>query len=159
MLRARSLMILLLAIPAPAVGWAGLPMPGSPLGVGRSYVIRFNLNVASTLPARTTVTCRVRIVPNLPGQGSVSGQPAAAPVEAATGVTEVNGSTATCAVEIPFSWMLSNTPSGAVLSYEIEALSVVSSVPVVVRSSAQQGLVVAYPGIGRTVSLTYDVTI
>ena len=159
MLRARSLVTVLLAVSVPAVGWAGLPIPGSPLAVGRAYVIRFNLNVASALPAGATVTCRVRVVPNLPGQGNASGQPAAVPVEEATGVTEVNGSTAFCAVEIPFSWMSSNTPSGAVLSYEIEAVSVASSVPVVVRSSAQQGLAVAYPGIGQTVNLSYDVTI
>ena len=159
MLRARSLMILLLALPAPTVGWAGLPMPGSPEAVGRAYVIRFNLNVASALPAGATVTFRVRIVPNLPGQGSMNGQPAAAPVEVATSVSAVNGSTASCAVEIPFSWMSTNTPSGAVLSYEIDAVTMAGSVPVVLRSSAQQGIVMAYPGIGRTVNASFDVTI
>ncbi|MDE3189004.1 MAG: hypothetical protein KGM96_15955 [Acidobacteriota bacterium] len=158
MLRARSLMILLLALPAPAVGWAGLPMPCSVDAAGRAYVIRFNLNVASALPAGATVTCKARIVPNLPGQGNVNGQPAAVPVETATGVAAVTGSTAACAVEIPFSWTANNAPSGAVLSYEIEAVSVAGSLPVVVRSSAQQGIAVAYPGIGRTVSLSFDVT-
>ena len=158
MLRARSLVTVLLAISAPAVGWAGLPMPGSPLAVGRAYVIRFNLNVASALPAGATVTCRVRIVPNLPGQESANGQPAAAPVETATGVASLSGSTAACAVEIPFSWMASNPPSGAVLSYEIEAVTMAGAVPVVARSSAQQGIGVPYPGIGRTVSMSFDVT-
>jgi len=151
-------MILLLALLAPAVGWAGLPMPGRVEAVGRAYVIRFNLNVASTLPAGATVTCKARLVPNLPGQGNLPSQSAVVPVETATGVAALTGSTAACAVEIPFSWTVNNTQSGAVLSYEIEAVSVSGSLPVVVRSSAQQGIAVAYPPMGGTVTLSFDVT-
>jgi hypothetical protein len=155
--RARTLMLLLFALLAPA---AGLPVPTTPrtTAAGGTYALSFNLDVASTLPAGATVTCKARIVPNLPGVQNMKGQPAAVPVESATGVAAVSGSTAVCAVEIPFSWTVNNYQGGAMLSYEIKAVTVTGSLPVVVRSSVQQGIPVASPPMGGTANLSFNVT-
>ena len=158
MLRARFLMTLLLTLLVPAVGWGGLPVPGVEL-VGRAYVVRFNLNMASRLPSGAVVTCKARIVPNLAELQNMKGQAEAVPVETATGVAAVTGSTAVCAVEIPFSWTMNGAGGGALLSYEIEAVSVAyGSQPIVVRSSAQQGIPVTYPAMGGTANLSFSVT-
>ena len=155
MRHASALVLLLLA---PAMGGAGLPVPGAE-AVGGAYRLRFNLNVASTLPARAVVTCKARIIPDGAGEANPDGELAGVPAESATGVAEVNGATAVCAVEIPFSWTVNNAWSGARLSYEIDAISVAGSLPVVVRSSAERGVAVAFPPAGGTENLSFNVTL
>jgi len=158
MLLARSLMMLLLTLLVPAVGWAGLPVPGVELA-GRAYAVRFNLNMASRLPAGAMITCKARIIPHLAESQKLNGQAEAVPVETATGVATVTGSMAVCAVEIPFSWTMTDAGGGALLSYEIDAVSVVyGAQPIVVRSSAQEGIPVTYPAMGGTANLSFSVT-
>lgn len=153
MLRARTVGLLLMLLLVPVGGWAGAGYAT----VNGAYTVRFNLNTAPTLPAGATVTCKARIAPNSAGLENLNGQPAA-PVETATGVARVRGSTAVCAVEIPFSWTVNHAQSGVLLSYEIEAVSRTGSAPLVVRRSALQGIAVVYPPPGGTAGLTVGVT-
>jgi hypothetical protein len=68
------------------------------------YSVTFNLNIASALPAGSTITCRARIVPYSGGLDTRNSQFSAAPVDSAAGLAKVTGSSATCTTEIPFSW-------------------------------------------------------
>jgi hypothetical protein len=155
-----STLMLALALAA-AAAWAG-PGPERP-GPERkgptsttftgTYSVTFNLTIASTLPSGSTITCKVQILPGVSGMES-----AAVPVEAAAGVAVVTGTAATCTVEIPFAWTLSNTRGGVSMSYEIDAFNATGTLPNVVRTSAQQGMAESYPASGGTTNLTFNVT-
>jgi len=86
---------------------AGVPeLRGSPTQVSGVYSLTFNVRIASTLPAGTTITCRARIAPN---QGAIdlrNQQIPAIPVGTSTAQVSITGPTATCAEEIPFSWSM-----------------------------------------------------
>ena len=68
----------------------------------------------------------------------------------------VSGSTATCTVEIPFSWTVNNPQGGAVLSYQIEAVSLTGSVPLTLRASSLPSLSQPYPSAGGTASASFN---
>jgi hypothetical protein len=136
---------------------AGVPeLRGSSLTVSGVYSLNFNLNLASQLPAGTTITCRARITPNLEGLDAGSRQLAQIPVRTVAGLAQVAGSTATCATEIPIFWTLLSARGGAVLSYEIDAVSNSGSVPVLVRSSGEQNVGVAFPSSGGRTNLSFN---
>lgn len=120
------------------------------------YALTFNLNLATTLPAGTTITCRARIVPNQGGLNPGSQQLSAMPVGTVTGLAAMTGSTATCAQEIPFSWTVTNAPNGVVLSYEIDAVNNSGSIPLLIRTSGQQNIGVAFPASGERASLSFN---
>lgn len=130
---------------------------GGSTSVSGVYSVTFNLTIASTLPANSTIVCKAQIAPNLQ-QNFFSSQAQAVPVEAAWSVATVSGSTATCAIEIPFSWTLSGSSTTATLAYEIDALNAGSTLPSVVRVSSQTGLAAAYPASGGSSSLSFNVT-
>jgi hypothetical protein len=156
MRRSRTLAFLLLfpLISAVAFSAPTTERKGSgPSTVAGVYSITFNLNIASTLPAGTTIVCKAQIAPNLPGL-----QSGVVPVETAAGVATVTGSTATCLVEIPFSWTLNNAKSGAVLSYEIDAVNASGALPVLLRTSALAGTAEPFPAAGATSDLSFSVT-
>ena len=131
--------------------------PSTPSAVSGSYAVHFNINIASTLPAGAVIVCKARIAPNLQGLLSLA-LPDAAPVQTAAGVATVSGSTATCAVEIPFSWTVRNSRGGVALSYEIEAVDASGSLPVLLRATSSQGVAAAYPSTGSTANLNFNVT-
>ncbi len=153
-------MLLLFALLAPTAARSA-PVTehrgGGPAQVSGVYSVTFNLTIASTLPAGATITCKAQIVPSQTGFMGLNSQ-AAIPVETATGVATVTGSTATCAVEIPFSWTVNGAQNGASLSYEIDAVNISGSLPVLLRTSAQQGVSEAYPATGATSNLSFNVT-
>jgi hypothetical protein len=135
----------------------GLPQPpGGTVAVSGVYAVVFHVNLASTLPAGSILTCRARMVP-IPGEVDLRNQMlAATPVSA--GQTSVFGSTATCAAEIPFSWTVTSPPGGVKLFYEIEAVSLQGAAPRLLRSSAQQQLNAAFPAFGGSASLSLNLT-
>jgi hypothetical protein len=121
------------------------------------YSVTFNLTVASTLPAGSTIVCKAQVSPNVQqGYFGVTNQ--AVPVESAFGTATVSGSTATCAVEIPFSWTLSSSSSSATLAYEIDAYNANGTLPSVVRVSSQSGLSETLPASGATETVTLNLT-
>jgi hypothetical protein len=122
------------------------------------YSITFNLKILSTLPAGTTVICRARIAPNPGGLHIENPQPVAIPVATAAGLAHVTGSSATCAAEIPFFWMVGSPRGGVLLSYEIAAVSDAGAAQPLVRSSAWQGIGVPFPAAGGSASLSFNVT-
>lgn len=137
------------------------PVPqhrGSPTTLSGVYAITFNVNIASSLPAGAAIVCKAQIVPSQGGGGFMSQQLAAVPVETAAGLATVSGATATCSVEIPFSWTVNSGQSGVSLSYEIDAVGSSGSAPLLVRTSAQQGIGEAFPASGGTASVSFNVT-
>ena len=142
-----ALLVTVAALAAPAPEHRG-----APTAVSGVYSLTFNLNIASTLPAGAAITCKAQIVP------VQSLEQAAAPMESATAIASVTGSTATCAVEIPFAWTLANPRQDVALSYEIDAFNAQGSLPVVVRTSVQQGIAEPLPASGATSSVSLNVT-
>jgi hypothetical protein len=147
---------LLIPVSARAVGVPELP--GNSFTVSGVYSLSFNVSLASRLPAGTTITCRVRIAPNQGGFNPGNQQLAPIPVRTVAGPGEMTGSTATCAAEIPFSWTVLSVRDGAVLSYEVDAVSNSGSIPLVIRSSGQQNLGVAFPASGGSARLSFNLT-
>jgi hypothetical protein len=140
---------------APAAGISGRAAPAALNGV---YSVTFNLQILTPLPAETTITCRTRIAPNPNGLELNSSQLVSILVETATGLAVVNGSTATCATEIPFSWTLTSALGGIVLSYEIDAVSNARSGPVLLKSSVRQGIGAAFPVSSGSANLVVNLT-
>lgn len=119
------------------------------------YSITFHLNIASKLPAGSTITCRARIAPDQEGLSLMNSRPTAFPA-AAVGLATVTGSTAICVAEIPFSWTVEGAPSGVVLSYEIDAAGYAGSAPVVMASSARRSVGAAFPATGGNANLNVN---
>lgn len=160
MKRVRTLALLCAGLPVALAAQAAVVSQtgGGATTVSGVYTVSFRLNIASTLPAGTTITCRARIVP---GQGELNlrnPQYASAREETASGVAAATGPAANCTAEIPFSWTVASTRGGVMLSYEIDAVSSAGYAPLVVRSSAQQNIQVAFPAPGGIVSLNFHVT-
>ncbi len=143
---------------------AALPAAGAPAERASSttvsgvYSITFNLSIASTLPAGTTIICRARIAPNPANPGLGYALFAASPIRTGVGLAAVTGSKATCAAEIPFAWTIESAPGGVLLSYEIDAVSNAGAGPLLLRSSRRQGIGAALPAAGQTASLSLSVT-
>jgi hypothetical protein len=121
------------------------------------YSVTFHLNMASNLPAGSTILCRARIAPDQGGPNLINLRPAAFPV-AAAGLVTVTGSTATCVAEIPFSWTLEGSRGGALLSYEIDAVSDAGSVPRPLVGSAPQSVGVMLPAAGGSANLDLNLS-
>ena len=160
MARIRTPLLLCIALLTSASALAaGVPeLRGSSFSLTGVYSLTFNLNIASTLPAGTTIICRARIVPNQGGVDLRGQQTTATPVGTATGLAAVNGSTANCATEIPFSWTVTGARDGVVLSYEIEAVTNSGSFPLLIRRSGQQNVGVAFPASGGSARLSFNLT-
>jgi hypothetical protein len=138
---------------------ASVPRDRSPLTtVSGVYSVTFHLNIASKLPAGSTITCRARIAPDQTGLNLINSQPSAFPV-AAAGMATVTGSTATCVAEIPFSWTVENARGGVVLSYEIDAASYAGSASMVLAGSARQSAGAALPAAGGSANLDVNLSI
>jgi hypothetical protein len=136
---------------------ASVPREHSPLAtVSGVYSVTFHLNIASKLPAGSTITCRARIAPDQAGLNLMNSRPAAFPV-AAAGLATVTSSTATCVAEIPFSWTVENARGGVVLSYEIDAVSYAGSAPRrLLAGRARQSAVL--PAAGGSANLSVNLT-
>jgi hypothetical protein len=156
----RILLLLCLALLAPvsALAAGSAEVRGLWTMVSGVYLVTFHLNILSTLPVGSTITCRARITPNPAGLDLRNPQQSVAPA-AAAGQATVTGPTATCAAEIPFAWTLASGQAsgqgGMVLSYEIEAVSNSGSVPMLVRSSAGQSIGAALPISSLSLNLAF----
>ncbi len=137
---------------------ASVPRELSPLTtVSGVYSITFHLNMASKLPAGSTIICRARITPDQGGPDLTNSRSAVFPV-AAAGLTTVTGSTATCVAEIPFSWTVEGARGGVLLSYEIDAVSYAGSAPAVFAGSARQSFGKALPVAGGSANLDVNLS-
>lgn len=139
-----------------AASAAGLPQPSGPMAVSGVYSVIFHLNLASTLPAGSILTCRARLAPISGALDLRNLQLAATPV--AAGQVSVTGATATCAAEIPFSWTVTSPPGGVELFYEIDAVSIQGAAPTLLRTSAQRQLSAAFPAAGGSAHLSLSLT-
>jgi hypothetical protein len=155
MKRARISQILLPVLLVSAAMWAAPAVDqdrgAAPLAVSGVYLVTFNVQVGSVPAAGGTIFCRAKIAPNLPGFDN-RGQ-RLVPVESARGVVTYMGSSANCAVEIPFSWTVTDTETGVVMSYEIDALSG----PGVAAVRTRQGIGLAYPRMGGAANVRLNV--
>ncbi|MGA2886876.1 MAG: hypothetical protein ABSE51_02415 [Terracidiphilus sp.] len=160
MAHARIRMLLWFAMLAPTAALAaGIPdQRAASTMVSGVYSVTFNLNLASTLPAGTMITCRARIVPNQGGPNLLNQHLDAIPVETTTDVATVTGAKATCTTEIPFSWTVISAQGGLTLSYEIDAVSGSGSAPLL-RNSAQQNIGAAFPASGGSAQLSINLTL
>ena len=148
-----SLLLCLALLAWSAASAVGLPLQhGGPMAVSGVYSVTFRLNLASTLPAGSIITCRARLAPIPSGLDLRNEQLGATPV--AAGQTGVTGSTATCAAEIPFSWTVTSPPGGVALFYEIDAVSPQGAASILLRSSAQRQISAAFPAAGGSANLT-----
>lgn len=154
-IRVPLLLCLALLISASAQA-AGVPELRGPFTVSGAYSLTFSLSLASRLPTGTTITCRARIAPNQGRLEFGNQQVAPIPAQMVMVPAQVTGSTATCAQEIPFSWTVLNAQGGAVLSYEIDAISNSGSIPLLVRTSGQQNVGVAFPASGGRATLSFN---
>ena len=159
MARVRISLLLCFALLAVQNGLsASVPRDRVPLTtVNGVYSVTFHLNIASKLPAGSTITCRARIAPDQDGLNLLNSQPAAFAV-AAEGTATVTGSTATCVAEIPFSWTMENARGGVLLSYEIDAASYAGAAPMVLAGRAQQSAGAALPAAGGSAKLDVSLT-
>ncbi len=131
---------------------------GTPNTASGVYAVTFTISVTSTLPANSIMICKAQIVPSQGGMEGFNYLMNAVPLESAAVAATVSGNTATCALQIPFSWAVSGNQTGVQLSYEIDAVNPVGSLPAVVRTSSQQGISEPYPAGGGTSSLSFSVT-
>jgi hypothetical protein len=151
----------LISVSVASIAWAGPPADPrggpSPVAVNGVYTVTFHVNLGSTVPTGSAVTCRARIAPNL--QAFQNFNRGSAPVESAAAAgtvvaSSLAGSTANCSVEIPFAWTVAETQNGVALSYEVDAVS--GGSPVAART--QPGVAVPYPPQGSEARLSFSVT-
>ena len=102
--------------------WAAPPERGAPPASGVSFVY-FNLSAASTLPAGSIILCKGELVPVENQFGGGASRSHLMPLAAATSKTVLRGSTAECALEIPFSWTGNGGQSDVAVWYEIDAVT------------------------------------
>jgi hypothetical protein len=124
---------------------------GSTTTVSGVYSVLFYVKLLTTLPAGSTITCRARIAPSPGSPELLRPQLVAFPVAAE--VVAVNGPTASCSTEIPFSWTVTGAPAGITLSYEIEAVSRSG----VQQSSTRQQIGAEFPAWGGSARLSLEV--
>jgi hypothetical protein len=137
---------------------ASVPREHNPVtAVSGVYSVTFHLNMASKLPAGSTIICRARIAPDLGGPNPMNSRSAPFRV-AAAGIVTVTGSTATCVAEIPFSWTVEGARGAVLLSYEIDAVSDAGSAPVPLAGSARQGFDVVLPATGGDANLDVNLS-
>jgi hypothetical protein len=154
--RARALLFPLL-VSLVCVAWAAPAADqrasNGPATLSGSYSVTFSMRLDAAPQAGAAILCRARIAPNLPSfQNLAHGM---LPASTATGLATVDGNSALCSVQIPFSWAVGDTQSGVALSYEIDAISGAGALPSPVR--AQQGIALPYPAAGTASSVAIRV--
>jgi hypothetical protein len=128
----------------------GAPEGGAPAASGAS-LIRFNVMVSSTLPAGSIILCKGELVPS-PNQsaGGITHQQLTLVAEAIS-KTVLRGSSAECALEIPFSWTGNGTQIDVAVRYEVDAFPKPGA-PVILQRGVEQGIrftAALPPGTGR----------
>ena len=126
------------------------PGAAAPTAVSGAYSLTINVKFASPVPTGATIQCKARIAPGLTPFDNQHGSPL--PVQKATGRIAAHDSSATCLVEVPFSWMVSDLSNGITLIYEVDAVTVSGSAPL----HAEQQIGAAYPSPGGTSSMVFN---
>jgi hypothetical protein len=136
MKRAICLLMLVSLLGCAGLAWAAPPERRAPLDSGVSLV-RFNLSVAATLPAGSIILCKGELVPaaNQFNGGASRFRPT--PLASDTSRTVLRGSTAECALEIPFSWTGNGGQTDVAVRYEIDALTRPGVLPVVLQRGVE----------------------
>ncbi len=122
--------------------WAAAPGGGAPPASG-VFLAHINLSVASTLPAGSIILCKGELVFGSSELNGGNSQPWPAPLAEEAGTTVLRGSTAECALEIPFSWTGNRVPSDVAVCYEIDAISGPGGLPVVLAKGTHPGILIA----------------
>lgn len=149
MSRAFSLFALASLLGCANCGAAAAPGGETPPASGASS-IRFNVMVNSTLPAGSIILCKGELVPS-PNQFAGGNTRQQTPVAEAISKTVLRGSTAECALEIPFSWTGNGTPTGVTVRYEVDAIPKPGA-PIILQRGVEAGIRFTAPrppGIGR----------
>lgn len=155
MKRAICLLMLVSLLGCASPSWAAPPERGAPMASGVSFV-HFNLGVASTLPAGSTILCKGELVPaaNQLNGGASRFRPT--PLASATGRTVLRGSMAECALEIPFSWTGNGGQTDVAVRYEIDALTRPGVLPVVLQRGVEPAFHLAPSPIAGVVRLGFN---
>jgi hypothetical protein len=107
-----------------ASAWAAPAEGNAPAAVYSSFV-ELRLNIASSLPAGSILTCKAEIVPGTfdePDRGfAFFGRASGATTLRETTISP--GAAALCTLEIPFSWTGNRAPRTLILRYEIDGAS------------------------------------
>lgn len=120
--------------------WAG-PVddpraPAAPVVANGVYSVNFHVYGAAPVPSGTTLTCKAKVTPTLPGAPNPNTQPVVA-----------IGSAIGCTLEIPYAWTVSQSSNAAAISYQVDA---VSDSGTVVRSTSVRRVGVGLPPAGGT---------
>lgn len=145
----RTLFGALLACAAPVLALGASPAPAH--GV---YLVDFQLSLGTALPAGALVTCKVKIVPDVPATGQLK----LPPPQTVTGIASVQGAMAHCAVELPFAWTPAGALRAATLSYEIDAQTPAGAQPVV-RTTVGQGIGLPQVPAGGAARMNFSLTL
>lgn len=153
--RAICLCALASALGAADLAWAGAPETGAPIVSGVSFV-QFNAIVGSAFPAGSIILCKAELVSSSNESSAGESQHRRTPLGEATIARTLRGSTAECALEIPFSWTGNWGRSEIAVHYEIDAISRPGAVPVVLARGAETGLRIAQSRAASFVRIRVD---
>jgi hypothetical protein len=123
------------------------------------YALTFTVSAGSALAPGAAILCKAKAAPHAPSLNGLRWQaiPLASIVATASApltASATGGAWANCSVEIPFSWAASDAQGGALLSYEIDAVSRPEAVAVPLLR--QEAIGVAYPPPDGTARLSID---
>jgi hypothetical protein len=135
-------------LPASVKAQSGVAASATP--VSGAYSLTINVKFATPVPAGASIRCKARIAPGLAPFDNQHGSPLA--VQKETGRVPAHDSAATCLVEVPFSWIVSDLSKGIALSYEVDAVTVPGAAPI----HTQQEIGTAYPAPGGTSSMVFN---
>jgi hypothetical protein len=153
--RVISLSALVFALGLTVRAWAGPPESEAPLPSGVSFV-HFNLSVASTLPSGSIILCRGELVPGSNNFNGGGGGASMTPLAEAASTTELRGSTAECALEIPFSWTGNGGRSNVSVRYEVDALTSPGVPPVVLKRGVEPAIRIVQPPAAGVLRLSFN---
>ncbi len=124
------------------------PQSASPPAQSTAYLFQFRVRFAHPIAAGSVLLCRARVEPDLGAYNGFSQR--MVPVESAPVQESAAGSSANCAVQIPFF-----LTSGAFnqLSYEVDLVQGTSAVP---ATRVRRTLSVPRPADGAVAALSFD---
>jgi hypothetical protein len=121
-----------------------------------TYVATFTISISSTFPTGTVFDCSTSLSTGDFGSNGSEGSYSEEGSAIATG----SGSTRTCKVVIPYSWLLLNGPTDTVnISYSVSAISTGTvgtvTTAVALRTASRSVGSSAMPAVGAITNLTY----
>lgn len=116
------------------------------------YVVNFTITISSAIPTTTAIACNVSVTV-IDATGQLSDSLAASATR--------SGSTATCSVTLPYSWLITSSSDAVYVNYDVSAppQPLVSSSPFPRRYSARPIATTTVPASGATTTYTITTTI